>query len=471
MNKKGSFHIDLLSLRPVRALVRFSLFPVVFQVFALAGVVVLAVIGLGHGTNLEPDQLKLFRKTNLTTLAVWGLWWPSMIAIALVFGRAWCTVCPIELVNRIGDIVARKLNLPRARLGKVLRAGWATLVIYLVMQLLVAGVTIHRVPHFTAIMLIALLGLAFVTGLIFHKPRSFCQAFCPALALLSVYGRYTPIQLTKRDEGICENCTRKDCVRQENRYKFDKRSCPSLIKPFDRRPSDHCVLCLQCVKVCPYDNMGVGIVRSDNPIRQKVMLRPFEAAFVMIAMGFVAHEVISEIKWLDAYFHAIPKTLSILLPDISFAWFEALWFLVLFPMLVWMLISIVGLLLGHRSGIKSLLLSAATGAAPIIALAHLAKAVAKVSSWGGFLPGAISDVAGITTFERISAGAVQAPAGLMAFSFVGWMMLLATSIIAWRAWKWVRHIPADSSMAARSGLVTTTLFFIGVLLIWALPIH
>ena len=40
---------------------------------------------------------------------------------------------------------------------------------------------------------------ALVTGLVFRQPRSFCKAFCPSGALLSVYGRYNPVQLEARD--------------------------------------------------------------------------------------------------------------------------------------------------------------------------------------------------------------------------------------------------------------------------------
>jgi hypothetical protein len=68
----------------------------------------------------------------------------------------------------------------------------------------------------------------------------------------------------------------KDCVRAENRSRFDKRSCPSLLTRFRRQASDGCVLCLQCAKVCPYENMGWRLVTSEAPVRQKALLRPCE---------------------------------------------------------------------------------------------------------------------------------------------------------------------------------------------------
>ncbi len=470
MKKAGPLVLDLLGFRPVRGLLASSAFPLALQVGALLFMALLAVNGLGLGTDLAPAELKLFRKTNLTTLVVWGLWWPGMIAVALVLGRAWCTVCPMELVNRIGDIVARKVGLPRARLTRWLRAGWITLAVYLAMQLLVAGISIHRVPHFSAILLISLFSLALVTGLVFRQPRSFCSAFCPAAALLSVYGRFTPLQLSKRDPGVCDRCETLDCVREENRYRFDGRSCPSMLRPYRRRPSDGCVLCMQCVKVCPHDNMGFGVVEEAAPVRRKALLRPFEAGFVMVALGFVAHEVIGEVKWLDAYFHVTPETLSGLIPAIPFGWFEALWFLVLFPLLVWALIAALGWIGGHRAGWRSLLLAAATGAAPVVAIAHLAKAAAKVSSWSAFLPGALADPRGVETFNQIQSGAMLAPDGLLGLSLVGWVMLLIALVVAWRAWRWASQLQPELLAAARTGMVTSSVLFGLVLVVWALPI-
>ena len=101
------FSFDLLAWRPVRALVASRGFPLTLQVIALAAVVFLVVNGLGRGLGMRADELMTFRKTNLTTLVVWGLWWPGMIAMALLLGRAWCTVCPMELVNRVDDATGR----------------------------------------------------------------------------------------------------------------------------------------------------------------------------------------------------------------------------------------------------------------------------------------------------------------------------------------------------------------------------
>ncbi|MBM3495413.1 MAG: 4Fe-4S binding protein, partial [Armatimonadetes bacterium] len=406
---KGRFMADALAVGPIRGMLMSPAFPFALQIATLAGLIWLAANGLGIGIGASKDDLMTLRKTNLTTLAVWGLWWPGLIAATIALGRVWCTVCPLELVNRAADGIGRWTGMRRPRLGRFLRAGGIVVLAYLILQVLVAGIAIHRVPHFTSVMLLILLGVAAITGLLFREPRSFCRAFCPAGGILSVYGRYTPIQLETRDGSVCEECTTRDCVRADNRSRFDRRSCPSLISPHARRQSDGCVLCLQCAKVCPHRNIGFGVVRGDAPVRRKGLLLPFEAAFVMVALGFVAHDTLAEVKWADAVFHRAPEAIAALAPGVAFGWYEALWFLVLFPALAWAAIAAAAFLLGQRGGLGTLLLAAATGAAPVVALAHVAKSAAKIASWGGYLPGALADPNGMETFRRISADAISKP--------------------------------------------------------------
>jgi len=466
MNGPQQVRYDFLASRPLKAVLRWSGFPVALQLGALIAVVLLVINGWGIGLAHSADELKMLRKTNLTTLLVWGLWWPGMIALALTLGRAWCTVCPAELVNRFAHALGRRAGWPRIKLGRWLRAGWMLILVYLVLQILVAGVSIHRLPHYTSLMLIALFGTAIVAGLVFRDSRSFCEGFCPARVLLSVYGRYTPVQLDVRDPEVCRQCQTRDCVSGQNRFRFDRRSCPSLLRPYNRQQSDSCVLCLQCAKVCPHDNVGLGIVEPTAGSRRQRLLMPFEAVFVMIAAGFVAHEVIGEVKPLDGYFHIVPEMLHRLAPSAGFGWFEALWFLLLFPLVLWAVVAGIAYLLGHRGGLGLLLRSAATGAAPVVAIAHLAKAVAKLSSWGGFVPLAVKDPQGLETFRRIADDTIVAPSHLLELPMIGWVMLVVLVVIGWRSRRWFSEAAAESLPAARAGFAVVAVFFCLVLGTW-----
>lgn len=469
MTSLPRFRRDLLALLPLRLLVSWRCFPLLLQACSLIAMLWLVAAGFGVGAGGAAGNLMILRKTNLATLVVWGLWWPAMIALAVLLGRIWCSVCPMELVNRLSHAVGRSLGWSRSRLGRRLRAGWFVVTLYLVLQLLVAGFSIHRVPHYTAVFLSTLLGLALITGFVYREPRSFCRAFCPASAMLSVYSRFTPVQLEMRDSGVCADCTTRDCIAPANRHRFDKRSCPSLLLPYDRDPSSGCLLCLQCAKVCPHDNVGFGLVAGDAPIRRHLLLQPSEAVFVMIALGFVTHEVAGEVTWLDAAFHAVPSVLAGLVPSVPMGWWEAMWFLLLFPAMVWLLIAAGGYLAGYRGGLAPLLRAAATGAAPVVAITHLAKASAKFASWCGYLPLSCQDPRGLNTMRELTDGVLIAPPALLELPVVGWIMLLLAVVLFGTAWRDTARNAMAPLPALRAGFVGSAALFTAVMIVWSWP--
>jgi polyferredoxin len=463
--QRTQFRADLLAPALVRRCLAWPGVPLAFQAAILIGLILLIVNGWRIGAVESAEQLLTLRKTNVTTLVVWGLWWPSMIALAIIAGRAWCTLCPMELVSRIGLAAGRRMAPARVRLPRWMRAGWLVVLAYLMLQVLVAGASVHRVPHATSVILLALLGLALVAGVVFREERAFCKTLCPARALLSVYGRLTPAQLDVRSADVCQQCKTRDCVRAEHRARFDRRSCPSLIRPFARRAGDDCVLCLQCAKVCPHANIGFGIVRPGASSRQARLLSPAEALFVVIASGFVAHEVIGESGGLEPWFHLIPSTLHAWLPGVGFGWWESVWFLGLFPFLLWTIIAVLAWLRspGQRFGVVCR--AAATAAAPVVAVAHLAKACAKVSAWGGFLPGALADPAGLNTLGRLSAGA-PSPQPLASLGGIAWLILLALLCVAWKSRQLLAAEVSGSPWAWRLAPATLMALYSIVFLAW-----
>ncbi|UCD30499.1 MAG: 4Fe-4S binding protein, partial [Planctomycetota bacterium] len=198
---------DLLKIRAVRALILWWGFPYLFQILLLIIFTLLAIISWGHFTPEGVDG-KLYAKTNLVTLLIWGIWWPAMVWLAVLLGRAWCMVCPLELVSNISERIGRRLGLPQANLGSWIVAGYIILIFYVVIQFLVAGAQIHRVPHYTSWFLIGLFGITILTGL-FLKDRAFCRGFCPVGLLLGTYGRGSMLVVRSGIQAICQLCNDK----------------------------------------------------------------------------------------------------------------------------------------------------------------------------------------------------------------------------------------------------------------------
>lgn len=303
-------------------------------------------------------------------------------------------------------------------------------------------------------------------GLVMKEERAFCKTACHARALLSTYGCFTSVQLDIRDADVCRACTTRECVKAECRDRFDHGSCPSLVRPFARQPGDECVLCLQCAKVCPRENIGLGLVRASGSSRRARLLTPAEAAFIALATGFVAHEVIGEAKTLESLFHRVPERLFGAMPVLGFGWWEAIWFLAIFPSSVWSSLWVVSLLLTRGGDGRRAWLAAATAAAPIVAVAHAGKALAKLAAWAGYLPGALADPQGMRTLEALTARTVSVPSSLCSLPPLGWTMLVAVIVIAWRTRAHLRELLSEFPVPATVAPLTLVVFYGGVFVAW-----
>ncbi len=458
---------DLLRPRAADRLVRARAFPLIFQTIVLLGVLLVSSAGVGLGWHMGSSDLAVFRKTNLATLLVWGLWWPAMVLVMILAGRVWCTVCPLELVDRLGDWIGRRTGLQRIRLGRVLLAGWGMLGLYLFLHVLVAAGDLHRLPGLTALLVFGLVGAAFLAGLLFRHPRAFCTSFCPAGVMLSAYGRFTPLKLEVRDPNTCVACKTKDCIREENRHRFDARSCPSLLRPYARKASDACTLCFQCAKVCPRDNVGFGLVAPEAPVRRKTFLTGPETSFVLLVTGFLVRETTEDISWLNRPVEALLGHVGAL-GSMGEGWAEFLVFLVVLPLAFWSLVALVGWISGARIGTARRLAAAATAALPIVAAAHALKAVAKVLEWGPYLPHALRDPSGLETLAAIRSGRLAEPHGLLGLEPVGWTGLIVLAVVTWWAWRQTRAWQTGDRRVGKVAVAFVGTVFVGILGCWVL---
>jgi len=459
---------DLLTLRPIRWLVSSPAIPLALQIVTLLAAGALVAVGLGVGLGVPPQWLATLRRTNLATLVVWGLWWPGVLALTLVAGRLWCTICPLELLQRLGDAAARRVGWPRAALGPFQRQGWLALALYGALLALVFGIATHRVPHFTALVLLSLAGLAFITGLAIREPRSFCRSLCPLTLLLRVYGRFAPWQLDRHDPAVCKTCASRDCVAEENRYRFDGRSCPSRLIPYQRAPTDDCVLCLQCVKACPHENLGFGQPSAKSRLRARALFSTAEAAFVILAFGFVAREILGDVPAVRAALGTLIARLHRLVPTLDRGWIEALLYLVIAPGALFVGVVAAARLVSPGQRLRTLLLAAAASAAPVVALAHVGKGLAKAMASVGFIPLAVIDPRGLRTCQRIVDKALSAPRPLPGLASLRWAVVAVGLLVLVRTLRAVRAAPAELRAAGFAGLVVTGVIYLPLLLAWAL---
>lgn len=219
---------------------------------------------------------------NFAIIFVWIAWWTALKLVFIpVGGRSWCSVCPIPMPGEwlqqggfLGQTGVRrglKLAWPKRLRGYWLQGG-AFLLIGLF-----SAVTLTD-PKVTAWVLLGLFGLAAVMSLIFEH-RAFCSNLCPIGGFTGLYAQAAPVELRVKDVAVCKAHTEKTCYQE----------CPWGVYPVALRNNAACGLCMECVRVCPHDNLalnlrpfGADLFGSDTIAHQPK--RRLDEAFLSIVM-------------------------------------------------------------------------------------------------------------------------------------------------------------------------------------------
>lgn len=458
--------LDLLRFRPVKALVRWWGFPYVFQATLLALFVFMAALAWGL---YPPEGVndKLFAKSSLVNLLVWFLWWPAMVWTAVLLGRVWCAVCPLELVANGSERLARRLGVKQRVLGKWLRSGALIVALYGLIQMLVAGAHLHRIPAYTSLFLWGLLTAAALAGF-FFKDRAFCRGFCPVGLLLGTYGRGAMLAVRSTSRDQCAACTGKDCVRGCNRTKADARSCPSLLNPARVNSNSDCLVCGQCVKVCQPDNMGLFLRRPFDPADQREPLAAWPVTlFVMLVSGFVTSELCSE--WIAAkhVFLLIPEGITAWLgqPGLG-GWVEGFWTLLVVPSLVWFVLGTLVVKAGGAASLGEAVRRLALPMAVVISAGHLCKGLAKLTSAIGFVPLAARDPVGVETARGLAGNTIPQPAALLPMIAVSLMAVVLVVTAACFAVRELRLAQGETHRGYRLPVLAVASCFLFIVFGW-----
>ena len=429
-DKKITDSYNLLNITFVKRLVEWKGFP-----YSLQGLMLLIFIGLIFiGWQVYTPQGandKLFAKTNIVTLIIWGIWWSLMVWLAVTLGRFWCMICPLELVANFLERLSSKLGIKQRSLSKWVRGGAIIVFLYALIQLLVAGIHLHRIPAYTSFFLIGLITLSALIGF-FFKYRAFCRGFCPIGMLLNAYGRGGIIAVRAGSRAICRVCEQKDCIIACNRNKLDARSCPSLLNPIKLNSNKDCLVCGQCIKSCQLDNMQLLIRKPfDKEDKREEKASWSLTIFIMLVSGFVTSELTTEWKAVNKIFIAIPEYITYLTGLHSLGGFiEGLWTIILFPLLLWTILGLITLLSKGSHSLTDAWRRIALPLVIIISAGHITKAVAKLNTWIGFLKGSFNDPSGINTLKKFELGA-KIPGAIFSnqiVSIIG-LLLLSTALI------------------------------------------
>ena len=384
-----------------------SFFPNVLKYITLVFFIGLIVIGFTASSS-DAETLKYLRNTNLASLIVWSYWWPLIIAFSIFLGRIWCMVCPIELVTSLFASIGLRKRRP-----KWLLSGWTITIFYIIILFVgIQGFAIHRNPSYMAIYLIILLAVSIVVGSLFEK-NTFCRYVCPVGYILGIYSRLSFVGWRVKNKDVCKSCTDKSCIKKTYIYNYNSKSCGVDLYPARIVNNSDCILCGGCRKTCGKHNTS-NVVERPNPQFQKIgfasdlfklqSLKIAEIAFVLIVSGFVIYEICVEWK--------ISKQILLLAPTSINTYFsfdnpvimgmvKSVSIFVILPIIIWLIPYLISRLVGSSIRFYDYLRYYGLSFIPIMAAAHLAKAVLKTTSRLPYFNIIGEDITGVTTANKL----------------------------------------------------------------------
>jgi len=260
---------------------------------------------------------------NLAGVLPWTHWRALTVIGLLVVGNLFCMACPFVFVRDLG----RKLLPGGMRWPRALSSKWLAVSLIVLYLWAYEAFDLWDKPGITALIVLGYFIAALaVDG--FFRGASFCKFVCPIGQFHFVQSLASPFEIKVRRPDICASCRTFDCIKGN----ASQRGCE--LELFQPRKSGNmdCTFCLDCIKACPHDNVGILAVRPgkdlvDDPPRssvRKYSSRPDLAALVLVltfgafanAAGMVA-PVLSGITRVEQFWNlssdfAIVTVLSLL---------------------------------------------------------------------------------------------------------------------------------------------------------------
>lgn len=216
---------------------------------------------------------------NFATVATWVFWWAAFVLLTLLFGRLWCYLCPLGVVNE----EAAKVGLGREYPWRHL---WVAVALFLGITIADDLLGIGMTPRYTAYLFLAFLSIAVLMGALF-RGRSFCSYICPIGAVTRVLSILSPVEVRLECAGNGE-CT----------GGLKRGDCPMSISP--RLEARDCVYCMECERGCTHKRLSLHWRGFGWALRGKVRMRAEEAFLVLGLLGIlIIHLVMKTALWME----------------------------------------------------------------------------------------------------------------------------------------------------------------------------
>ena len=232
--------VDLLRSRGLGPLLRSLAFRRVLQCVCYA-VAALVVLDGFWG----PQRMS---SSNLAGVLPWT-YWRGLVVIGLLFaGSLFCMACPFTLPRGL----AKRWLGERFEWPQALRNKWFAAFLLVLYFALVEGLGVWSSPWATAWLIVGYFVAAFsVDGL--FAGASFCKYVCPVGQFQFTLATASPLEIRALETSTCRICRTKDCQRGNE----NAPGCPTDLLLPTKQGNWDCTLCMDCVRACPEDNIGL----------------------------------------------------------------------------------------------------------------------------------------------------------------------------------------------------------------------
>ena len=237
--KPKAFVLDLWRAPGVGRIVSAKAFRPTLQIILLLLAAAIVLDGL-LGPEVSP--------MNLAGVLPWTHWRTFTVVALLIAGNFFCMACPFMFVRDLG----RKILPANVPWPRILRSKWLAVALLGIYLWVYEAFSLWDRPFATAAVILGY----FVAALLvdgFFKGASFCKYVCPVGQFHFVQSLVSPLEVKIRRPDICASCRTFDCIKGNEA----QRGCELQLFQPRKVGNIDCTFCLDCVKACPHDNVGI----------------------------------------------------------------------------------------------------------------------------------------------------------------------------------------------------------------------
>ncbi|MCX9074175.1 MAG: 4Fe-4S binding protein [Candidatus Methanoperedens sp.] len=328
--------INFLNYAPLKALLKSRWYPLIF---VLPTVIVFGIILIQLFLG-SPEA-----SYNFGSVMVWIFLWPMLPVLFLLFGRLWCSVCPL---SRVSDEVQKKVGLHK-KVPKFLQnyGVWIIIIAFLIITWSDIVFGLVESPTNTGYLLLFVFAGVVLMGAVFEK-RAWCRYLCFLGGLSSNYSMSSALELRTNSE-ICKTCKDPTC------YKGTEKAegCSMFEYPRTMDSNRFCNFCSNCIKNCPHD--AIKITPRPPTSELWFIKKPrFEDSFLAAALiGIVVSQTIVMLEVWEPFMAWFENTTGI--TDFTIAWTVIFAGAMLIPVVLMLVSSFISTLFPEKIGLPAMI--------------------------------------------------------------------------------------------------------------------